>query len=423
MRVGTRLVIWCGGSFVLGAVLTWCVLTFRVPWSDKGSSPTVPTRATAAGPVVNPEARTPPWGQLEAFPLPLGNSEEIFWDRSERLRKSSWFFENMNRRQLDELFKLSRLSRSQRSELQDPEIFRQLTNGVLILPPQDVIWTMRTETRAQIYSALAHCSSNYAQCYPFRFSLAGGLEERFGVTGIAPLALATIKRLVYTNAGALCLADLQVLPDVMPDTEFKQVIEALYRVPAFQLRLRVNPESDIDALVLYWGRGGREKLIRPLLESMAKLPGGASINISYLLPPSARNQLYTFPSSWANPQSREQDCVWTAMNFFKDPPDAHFLDPAFAREVLRTQYQSVTGKPVFGDIVALLDSAGNGIHLCVYLADDYVYTKNGLTYLQPWVIMKLSDTLACFPSEQEPHLAIFRLKSDLAKEAEALSKR
>ena len=173
----------------------------------------------------------------------------------------------------------------------------------------------------------------------------------------------------------------------------------------------------------YWGRGGREKLIRPLLESMAKLPGGASINISYLLPPSARNQLYTFPSSWANPQSREQDCVWTAMNFFQDPPDARFLDPAFAREVLRTRYQSVTGKPVFGDIVALLDAAGNGIHLCVYLADDYVYTKNGLTYLQPWVIMKLSDTLACFASESEPHLAVFRLKSDLAKEAEPVLKR
>ena len=365
----------------------------------------------------------PPWGELEAVALPLGNSEEIFWDRGKRMGDSAWFFESLNRRQVDALFKASGLSRSLRDTLQGTGVVHELTNGVLVLPPSEVIWAMRPESRGKVYAELARSSSNYAQCYPFRFSLSGGLDARFNATGLSSAALAAIQRLVYTNEGTLCLSDLQVLPGVLPDGEFQQVVEALYRVPAYQLRLKVDPHSDIDALVRYWGRGGREKLIRPLLESLSRLPGGTAINISYLLPPSARNQLYTFPSCWPDPQSREQDCVWTAMNFFRDPPDARFLNPAYAREVLRTEYRSVSGKPIFGDIVALLDPSGNGIHLCVYLADDYVYTKNGLTYLQPWVIMKLSDTLACFPSEQERRLPIFRPKDGIAKESDALSKR
>jgi hypothetical protein len=50
------------------------------------------------------------------------------------------------------------------------------------------------------------------------------------------------------------------------------------------------------------------------------------------------------------------------------------------------------------------------VHLCVYLADDLVYTKNGLNSMQPWVIMKLDDVLACFPSDKERRLLVFRAR-------------
>jgi hypothetical protein len=29
--------------------------------------------------------------------------------------------------------------------------------------------------------------------------------------------------------------------------------------------------------------------------------------------------------------------------------------------------------------------------MCVYIADDFVFTKNGVGRSQPWVFMKLSD--------------------------------
>ena len=89
-------------------------------------------------------------------------------------------------------------------------------------------------------------------------------------------------------------------------------------MPAYLLRLRLDPECNLDEIIHYWGRGGREKLIAPLLTSIARVPGGGSINISYLLPTFARLRVYTYPVDWSSQRVEEQDCVFSALNFFND---------------------------------------------------------------------------------------------------------
>jgi hypothetical protein len=227
--------------------------------------------------------------------------------------------------------------------------------------------------------------------------------------------------LIYTNDAFLCFADLQLLPDILTTNELDRVCEALYRVPSYRLRLRVYPDSNIDDLVKYWGKHGREKFIRPLLESSARVPdrtNGTSVNVSFLMPPTAQQRLFTYPNAWPDPNAERQDCFWTSLNFFSDPPEARFLDGQHNREVLESDYYPVTTRPTFGDLVVLLNHAGNGLHACVYIADDYVFTKNGVNRLQPWVLMKMSDMLAYFASQKPDRVAILRRK-DSSKSLDA----
>ena len=145
-------------------------------------------------------------------------------------------------------------------------------------------------------------------------------------------------------------------------------------------------------------------------------------------------RLNTFPSAWPDPNVNQEDCLWTAMNFFNEQPDPRFLDREQVKEALKTEYQIVDSSSLnpehapapakreivakqtgfasstlaFGDLVTLANKHGDIAHMCVYLAEDFVYTKNGYNPLSPWVIMKISDMLLLFPSEEPYRLITFR---------------
>jgi hypothetical protein len=47
-------------------------------------------------------------------------------------------------------------------------------------------------------------------------------------------------------------------------------------------------------------------------------------------------------------------------------------------------------------------------HMCVYIAADVVYTKNGVDPKQPWVLMRMKDLLALYTSDQPQQWRVFR---------------
>ena len=371
------------------------------------------------GPV--PSARTPgangPWGRIEALRFPFADSEELFPDRAIRLQPPRWFFERFSPAQVDNLFGAGDLGPEDKAELLDRSHWQLGTNGCLVSPSPELVRRLSPAARGRIYSVLAHSTVNYAQQFPFRFPL-GDFDSRFAGSGLSEQRLDLLEGLTYTNAGALCFADLELLPALLATNEFHQAVECLYRLPAYRLRLRVYPGSDINALVDYWGKG-REKKIRPLLESLTRVPAtnGVSMAIGYLLPPFARLRLNTFPSAWADMQTDKEDCFWTAMNFFNEQPDMRYLDPGYVRTALQAEYSVVKGHPTYGDLVVLFDNSGSAIHSCVYLAEDFVYTKNGRNKLTPWVLMKISDMLLLFPSDH-PYRMLYLRKNVTAPRRE-----
>ncbi len=373
-----------------------------------------PLQSVAAAPLKTEPARDyrlTPWGDLEARKLPLAGSEEFFADRTVRLQPPRWFFENLGEKQVTELLLSCDLKQQQRDELLDKAHWQIVSNGCAVLPSDELVRSLPASTRQRIYEVLARSSENYAQCFPFRFA-PNDFNSRFLDRGLAPDKIEMLRSLSYTNWDDLCFADLEAVTSLLSTDEFSRVVEALYRWPAYRLRLHVHPDSDIDRLVGYWGKGGREKRIRPLLQSLSRVPeeGGAAISVGYLLPAFARLRLNTFPSAWTEPQVAQEDCFWTAMNFFNDQPDARFLDRNYTKKVLQTDYTLVSGQPTYGDIVTLANEKGDALHACIYIADNFVFTKNGINQLSPWILMRMSDMLLLFPSEKDPQVVFFRRK-------------
>jgi hypothetical protein len=285
-----------------------------------------------------------------------------------------------------------------------------LSNTCVISPSHDLILKLNPVERARLFAVLARSETNYAQRWPFRMPL-NGFNDRFACANLPREKLELIRSLAYTNGNQLCFCNFATLREQLTADEFHEAVEALYSVPAVLLRVHVSPESDVNALVNYWGRGGREKRIRPLIESVANMPGGEDINVSFLLPSFARVRLYVYPDPDGDVLEAKTDCFYTALNFFNSKADTRFLDPEVRKQTLQTDYERVRGQPMLGDLITLINRNGDAFHVVVYIAQDIVFTKNGENYLQPWVLMRMDDLMAFYGAEDPIRMVIFRRKN------------
>jgi hypothetical protein len=127
------------------------------------------------------------------------------------------------------------------------------------------------------------------------------------------------------------------------------------------------------------------------------------------MPGFARRRLYTFPDK--PPEGKHgYDCHYSSLNFFLGEPDNSFLEPARAAAVLAGDYESVPGPGQFGDLILFTDDGVNVVHSCVYIADDVVFTKNGTSEMQPWLLMTLEQVEAAYPSEKPWVRLTYRMK-------------
>ena len=348
-----------------------------------------------------------PEGEFEYTPLPLLDPA-LLPPLDGSLGGPQWFFEGASVDQVWALLGGCVTSPQLLKQLHEPSRWRVETNGVRLQPPPQFVLELKSTDRARIYSILALSPVNSAQCCPFRFRpdsfdhwLKGvGLSEEHGEL---------IRRLLYPHNGSLCLSDGNLLQAMLPADEFQRAVQSLYGENTFLMRLRVTAETDAEQVINYWGKGGRAHLIRPLILSLKRVPGTGSLSVAYLLPPLAKMRLYTYDEPSAG-QSIRYNCSWSAMNFFREKPDDRFVDFEYTLQALSSGYEEVHGLPTYGDVIALFTAADKPVHFCVYLADGVVFTKNGIDSMQPWVLMKLPDLLAYYPSHSETRTRAYREK-------------
>ncbi|TAL03341.1 MAG: hypothetical protein EPO07_06400 [Verrucomicrobia bacterium] len=404
------LILFSVSLIVATGLLTWFLAgRGRAPESDARSS-----GVASAGADVErrkSSAPMPPWGELVQYNIMLERPEEYAAFEFQNSSNRTWTFGGMTAGQARAAMLACGVASNLVEHALAPSLAQASAGRVVIQPDPELITALPPEAREKLYGVLARTPENYYMHSPFSFPNES-FEDAFDGSQMADATKALITRLSYRRGGRTFFSDLgYVLDHSSGDDERMKVVKALSRLSAVMVRLRITPTTDVDKVVNYWAAPGvRIKDVRPLLESVKRMDDGGTVSLVYLLPPFARERLFTFPLS-AKYGEAEVDCHWSTMNFFSEEPDQRFADLNYTSAFISTNYYSIAKPSAYGDLIFVLDERGGAIHSAVYIADDIVFTKNGRSYGQPWLLMHLKDMATAYSTAKEPRLVFYRNKA------------
>ena len=403
--------------------------------TEEAASESSPASGSSAGPVSHTEAvaslpdgrrtisetvipgKPGPWGQLSYVPITLSLPDEFIFVPPANQPPVRWVFHGMSKEQAIELLQAAGVPAAEVTKLQGHAKWTVNPAGIALEPGDELLLGLSPDVRAKLYTRLVEFPENQRQIDPVWFR-PDRLEEHLKQGGLSATSLELLKGLLYPQGPSLLLfADFEPALRRLPDeAERRRMVKVLMRKEALLARLRVGPQSDVEALASYWGVGGRHKDVLPLLKAMQRVEGGTEINIICLLPHFVRDHLWTYPFATAGLDSVKQDCFWSAFNFFNgDDPVDRFNDMAYIREVLKKDYYTIVKPAQLGDLVLLSTRNDAVVHAAVYVADDLVFTKNGESYTQPWILMRMADMVDTYnvryPTSGPLTTICFRLKS------------
>lgn len=191
------------------------------------------------------------------------------------------------------------------------------------------------------------------------------------------------RRLVWKRGDVLAFSDIQALLTVAKDdAEVRNTFRALTCVRSLLVELKLPLQGDRKAFLDYWTAGQGDAPQLSFLRAVTQRQASQTIDITHFFPAVIRQRAYTFPELDQGVKGRLPDCHWTSLNFFNSTPKDEYLDMRLAATRLVQAYATVEAPYKYGDILCFLDG-GEGLHTCVYIADDIVLTKNGDSVLAP----------------------------------------
>jgi hypothetical protein len=391
---------------VLGVLLAVGLHQFMGGMS-KQQSPVLTGRNAATLPSTNR------WGDLEIVPIVLERPEEYFQGDPPVLPKTVWFFKQQTPKQLQEFLLTCGFPVDQLAMVMDTNRWVASERGIWLEPPLDLVRDMAPDARERLYRTLAEYPENVTQRYPYVYRK-DGFDEWFSSCNLPPETIRLLRKMTYVRNDRLLFSDGQYFQLTLPSNQVKGMARTLARVPTLLMKLKVTPQSDIDMLLNYWGSSTRNRSLKPFFQSMARVPEGATMSASYFFPPVPRLLVYSYPNPANLGAPKPPDCFWTAMNFWSETQEHRFLDSEYTKKVLASDYQRVPKANAFGDVMMLFKPGPardwEAVHMCVYIADNVVYTKNGADLYQPWVLMRMEDLLVNYPGDKTLQVSVFRRK-------------
>ncbi len=353
--------------------------------------------------------KTPSWGELTTADITLEAPEEYLAFELQNLKSPTWTFQGLGPEQVRPQLAACGVAPAQIARALSAALAVYTNANTVIKPDDALIFSLAPEVRTKLYRALAAFPANHYMQFPFIFP-DKNFDACFSHDEVADPMEKMVRSLLYTRGNAQCFSDYEfVMQHLATDAEKISLLKALSRQSAVLARLRVRPNTDVEKILGYWDKGMKVKDVRPLLESMTRIPDGSTISLLYLLPQFARQRLYTFPMP-SEKNDPVMDCHWTTMNFFNEKPDNRFTDTSYTVSFLKANYYTIAKASSYGDIILFLDSAGNAIHSAVYIAGDLVFTKNGNNIAQPWKLTHLKSLTARYELDNPERLMVWRRK-------------
>lgn len=350
-----------------------------------------------------------PWGDLEVRTVYLEPPDSLLAVIAKPNSVTRWSFEQSTPESVRSLLAKVGVPDAVISRLLDPA--RVVVNGqtVALYPEPADLTALSTEARSALYAELAKYPANEYQRDPV-FILGGDVDDWLSSAPLTPQQQELFRRLLWHRAGALAFSDIQALLNLCrgPD-DVRNVFRAVTRVRSLIVELRLPLQTDTKAFLDYWTAGQTDAPRLTFLNAIVQRRSHQTVDITHFLPSLMRQRAYTFPEMELGLKGRFPDCHWTSLNFFNLVPKDYFLDTRLAAAHLIENYNPVDGPYRFGDVLCFLDK-GEGLHTCVYIADDIVMTKNGDSILAPWALMQIKDVDAIYRRSASTRIRGYRLK-------------
>lgn len=390
----------------LAAVLLLLLVGVLIVRARQASRPTESADSTHRMPLAQGA-----WGNLEVVPIVIEPPDEFIFISQQMSHRSGWTFTGYTPAGLADFLGSIGLTQAAGDWLMNKQNWEIGTGQIFIRPPLGVVLDLGEQARRKLYEALALCGGNPLHENPLSFRK-GSDSDWFRAPGLSKATIGLAKSLIFPRGNAWCLSDWPlVLQQIESQEERRRFLEVTGRQPTVLLRLKLGQRSNVDKLVDYWGRGGRNKDIRPLLHSLTQVSGGVALDVVHLLPRFARARIYNYPYPVEKgSQAVTPNCFWSAMNFFNDRPDDELVDPSHMRARLERDFFGVEEPSRLGDVILLSRSDGTLVHAAVFIAADVVWTKNGASHTQPWIFARMEDLAASYPSDSPLVMRAYRRK-------------
>jgi len=362
----------------------------------------------------SPDIKTGPWGDLQTWNIRIEQPMEYVGFERTTADGPIWNFGTLAPASVERLLLDSGLTPEQSQQVLKQRV-QGVNNASMYKPDETLILSLTPAVRSKLYLSLAQDSANRFQATPYLIPNGDVTALFHKAHGSNNAAVEAMKKLLYTRNGYTYFSDpetvLKTVPTAVERTDF---LQSMTSQSAVMMQLLIRPDSDIEKPLNYWALsmpGVLIKDLRPLFEAQQRLPEGGSISILHLLPPLARDKLFSSPLPPAAGSAKLPDCHWTALNHFNATPDPRMSDNEYAARYITEHYYEVAKPGIGGDLVLLLNANGNVVHSAVYIADDVVFTKNGVNYAQPWILMHEKDMIGNFSALEPVKVAYFRSRN------------
>jgi hypothetical protein len=368
-----------------------------------------PTRQASKSSVGTVTVSDGPWGLLQSYNVYIAAPDHIVAMFQVPSAVTVWNFLDMSEQEVIAVLDRPDIPEEIRKQLTDRSRWSVTDGHVHVTPSNEVLLAIPPVARAAIYGVLAKSELNEFQNAPY-FVPDGDVDEWLANAGLRTELVDVVRRTTYPLGRCFCFSDVSLVVALTTShSEARTLIKALSRSRTAILRLRLDGTSNVRQVAAYWSSGeANAKDFLPLLESIETNPLVDHLDIVHLLPPYARKLLYTYPHQSLAVGGRYPDCHWTTLNFFNYRPEGRFFDADGAKSFLGENYVQGARPYRYGDALLFMDEHGRAVHSCIYLADDYVFTKNGVNMISPWLIMKLREVVDLYSVNGDPTIKIYR---------------
>jgi len=350
-----------------------------------------------------------PWGDLEVRTVYLEAQDTLLAAVAKPNSVTRWVFEQTTETAVRGVLLRCEVPAGVTDRLLDPARRVATGNVISLYPSVDDLVALSPASRSALYAELAKSSANEYQRDPV-YILGGDLTDWLMDAGLSEEQKDLFRKLVWKRGEALVFSDIQALLTLAKTSaEVLSTFRAVTRVRCLIVELQLPLKGDRNQFIEYWSAGQTDAPRLTFVNAITKRRAPQTVDITHFLPSLMRQRAYTFPEIELGLKGRFPDCHWTSLNFFNITPKEYYLDTRLAAVQLVENYTTVEMPYKYGDVLCFLDG-GEGLHTCVYIADDIVLTKNGDGILAPWALMQIKDVDSIYRRSPTTRIQGFRLK-------------